>query len=115
MSTRITHTACPSCAKPIPFRTVLLATCPVWISCPACRAKLVGSRLVKLQGFVVVPVLALAGGILLALSPWSWKIKLAVICVTGFFLGVPNVLVTLKWGRYATRKSGSSIAGRAAR
>jgi len=110
-------TPCPQCERPIPFRTILVATCPVWISCPRCRTKLVGNRLVKLQGFVVVPVLALIGGVAVALTGWPWQTKLAVILIAGLALGVPNVLVTLKWGRYATRKepSGSHLRDRVAR
>jgi hypothetical protein len=73
--------------------------------------------LVKLQGFVVVPVLALVGGVAVALTECPWQTKLAVILVAGLALGVPNVFVTLKWGRYAIRKerSGSHLSGRVAR
>ena len=110
-------TTCPQCERPIPFRTILVATCPIWITCPSCSAKLVGNRLVKIQALVLVPLIALLGGITVALTQWSWELKLVLILFGGLALGVPNVFVALKWGRYAARRrpAGRHLTGGTAR
>jgi hypothetical protein len=81
----------------------MFAVYPVWISCPNCRAKLVGDRFIKIQGFVVVPILVimLCAAVMLKPRPVPHQLVLAILCT--LILAVPSVLATLKWGRYLLR------------
>jgi hypothetical protein len=75
----------------------------VWISCPNCRAKLVGDRFIKIQGFVVIPILVImfCAAVMLKPRPVSQQIALAILGT--LIIAVPNVVATLRWGRYQLR------------
>jgi hypothetical protein len=91
---------CPHCGQPIPFRTVLFAAYPVWISCPSCHAKLVGDRFIKIQGFVIIPALAIILGLAVALARRPFLYQIALVIIGGLIIALPNVIATLRWGRY---------------
>ena len=94
---------CPHCKQPIPFRTILFAPYPVWISCPNCRTKLVGDRFIKIQGFVVVPILAIMLGVAIVLTRQPLLYELGMVIVGSFVVAIPCVAATLRWGRYILR------------
>lgn len=94
---------CPHCSQPIPFRTVLFSPYPVWISCPSCRAKLVGDCFIKIQGFVIVPILGIMLGIAAALTRRPFLHQIALVVVGGVIIGLLNVIATIRWGRYFLR------------
>ena len=63
---------CPRCATQIGLATIAFAAYPVWISCPSCRAALVGNRFVKIQGIVVV----ISAGAIALLVVWAARAEL---------------------------------------
>ena len=81
----------------------MFALCPVWISCPSCRAKLVGDRFIKVQGFVVVPILAIALAVAVVVTRRPILLQIGLMVIGGFIVALPNVVATLKWGRYLLR------------
>jgi hypothetical protein len=95
--------SCPHCSQPIRFRTILFAAYPVWISCPSCHAKLVGSRFVKIQGFVLIPILGVTLGLAVVLTRQPFLYQIALAVGGSFIIGLPNVAATLRWGRYLLR------------
>lgn len=56
---------CANCDQPIGFKTLLFSIFPVWVTCPHCQAKLVGSRLVRLvvlvQSLVIAAIFVFLG------------------------------------------------------
>jgi hypothetical protein len=99
--------SCPHCKQPIRARTILLSPCPVWITCPECRTKLVGNWLIKIQGVIVTVVSAFLGiAVVRAESPLSQKITFVI--VAALMIGLLNVFITLRWGRYQLRASSAS-------
>lgn len=91
---------CPSCTKKIGFRTIALATFPVWLSCPHCRTKLRGNAFIKAQGFVIIPALVAVPGILIFLSDLGWSQKAAACVLLVSVVSLTNIIATLVWGRY---------------
>jgi hypothetical protein len=94
---------CPHCNKPIPFRTIVFAVYPVWISCPSCRAKLVGDRFIKIQGFIVIPILAILLAVAVNFTGCPLLHQLELVVIGGFIVALPNVVATLKWGQYSLK------------
>jgi len=94
---------CPGCKQRIPFYAVLLAAYPIWIECPNCKAKLVGNRLVKIQG-AIAPVLAVAAVVAIVLSRLSLQHRIGLASLCAVALALLNVFITLKWGQYLPRK-----------
>src|SRR6267142_3170013 len=95
---------CPNCNRPIPFRTVLFAAYPVWLSCPGCGAKLVGDRFIKIQGFVIVPLMLSSSALLVVLTHRPFLYRLALVPIAALIIAFPNVMATLMWGRYLLRR-----------
>jgi uncharacterized protein YbaR (Trm112 family) len=94
---------CPDCRQRIPFRTVLLAAYPIWIACPSCKAKLVGNRLIKIQG-AIAPVLAVIVVVAIMSTPLSLQQQMGLAFPGAAAFALLNVFITLKWGRYLPRK-----------
>lgn len=92
--------SCPSCTKPIGFRTIAFATFPVWLRCPHCRTKLRGNAFIKVQGFVIIPVLVAVPSALIFLSDLGWSEKALACVLVVSAVSIPNIVATLVWGRY---------------
>jgi hypothetical protein len=99
---------CPSCQKPIPFHTIAFAAFPMWLTCPRCRARLVGGPFVVAQTAVVLlaaaAVTAWACAALMGpptLVTGAKAVGLALLVVIPFAAG--NVAVTMLWGHYHKR------------
>ena len=101
---------CPACGAPIPFKTVFFAVAPIWIRCPACRAKLTGNWLVHLVA-VSVAFLAAAGAV--AVMVWTWDARpplwqtvaalAGLVVVLGVVIAFPVTRLALRHGRYRRR------------
>jgi len=93
---------CPQCNERIPASTILLAPCPIWISCPKCRTELVANTLVRVQGVVIVILATL-------LTIWvldhfhSWKDRIPWLLGGVAVIGPINTFITLRWGSYRRR------------
>ena len=94
---------CPHCSEKIPARTILLAPCPIWISCPKCRAPLIAGTLIMVQGIVIVAVAA-------AFALWvlrhfaAWRDRVLWLLAGVVVIGTVNTFITLRWGSYRDRK-----------
>ena len=94
--------ACPNCQSQITPGVILRSPLPVWITCPKCGAKLVGDRLVKLQGLMAVPI-----GILVAWFSFRFATPeihplLVLVLFATLAIGAMTY-ITLKWGSYRIR------------
>lgn len=101
---------CPNCHQKISPGTILRSPFPVWITCPECGAKLVGNRLVKLQGVLVIPLTALIVWLALAFGAIVAHPLLALLILVALFIA-GMTYVTLRWGSYRTRSLGEQQAG----
>jgi hypothetical protein len=100
---------CPHCKQPIRFGTIMFGICPVWVICPECHTKLVGNWLIKSQGLLVTFVSALLGiAVVRAEAPTAQKISFVIVAAV--MIGLPNVFVTLRWGRYQLRAPTASAS-----
>ena len=94
---------CPQCSEKIPARTILLAPCPIWISCPKCQAPLITGTLIRVQGVAIVAVTAVfALRVLRHFAAWRervpWLLAGVVVIVA------VNTFITLRWGNYRDRR-----------
>ena len=93
---------CPECQAKIPARTILLAPCPIWISCPQCHTALVAGTFIRVQGVVLVLVTtAFTLGVLGHFVFWSDRL-LWLLVGTAVLVAV-NTFITLRWGSYQRR------------
>jgi hypothetical protein len=98
---------CPRCRQRIGYLQVAMATCPIWLTCSNCRAKLTGGLFVRAQAFVVLAMSA----VVVALSLWllwpSTTFSALLLIGTWFLILIPfallNVWLTLKCGQYSCR------------
>ena len=96
---------CPGCNQPIPFHTIAFAAFPVWITCPWCRARLVGGPFVVAQTAVVLVSAAVVTAwacVAFVAPPFlangAKAVGIALLAVIPFAAG--NVVATMRWGRY---------------
>ena len=100
--------ACPQCNRRFGFLQIAFATHPLRLTCPACKARLVGGPLCRLQGVCIVSVSI----IVVMLNLWAfWPPTLgSILKVFGISIAVLipyaafNTLITMKWGRYSLRE-----------
>ncbi len=102
--------ACPKCSHRITLDQILFAAFPLWLTCRNCKAKLIGGLFIHLQALFILSVIFILA--VLALTFWTyWSPTLFEIQMVGgisLAIMIPfaaiNVLVTMKWGRYALRR-----------
>ena len=63
-----------------------------------------GDRLIKIQGFLVIPILGALAGFAIVSSGFTASQKVGLLLLAGIGVGLPNIFVTLKWGQYLLRK-----------
>ena len=98
---------CPHCKQPIRASTLMFSLCPVWITCSQCHTRLVGNWLMKIQSIVVAVMGVLFTlAVLRAESPLSHKITFLMVAL--LMISLPNVFITVKWGRYHLRAPSAS-------
>jgi len=98
--------ACPRCKSKIRFHTVLFALCPIWITCPSCKTRLTGNILLEVQAFVII-ILGLVGGgaLVSAWQKFHFSLPAGALIMFGsvFSIVLPNVYITLKYGKFFER------------
>lgn len=97
-----TMNQCPRCSEKIPASTILLAPCPIWISCPKCRTALVAGTFIKVQGVAIVIVTA-AFTLFVLRHFASWTDRVLWLLAGTVVIVAVNTFITLRWGRYQCR------------
>jgi hypothetical protein len=64
----------------------------------------VGDRFIKFQGFVLIPILAIILAIAVVLTRRPFLQQITVLVIGAFIIALPNVVATLRWGRYLLRR-----------
>jgi hypothetical protein len=98
---------CPNCTEAIPWKTIVFAACPVWISCPACRASLVGGGFIKLQAIEVLATTVIFT-LAVLISSRAWEQRVPILLIGALIISLANTFITLKWGKYVPRKTYAS-------
>lgn len=98
--------SCPVCSTRISFWAMLFAFCPVWVTCPNCRSRLVGDLFVGTVAIVAGLVGLICGyATVYAVRAYglSFESTVAALPVLMVALVLPNVFVALRWGRFSVR------------
>jgi len=64
----------------------------------------VGDRFIKIQGFVIVPLMLSSSALLVVLTHRPFLYRLALVPIAALIIAFPNVMATLMWGRYLLRR-----------
>jgi len=104
---------CPSCGEQITFKSFAWSVLPVWITCPSCKTRVVGNRLVQV---LAIAQSALATLIALAAAVWvpfllfasgrevSDAIEITLLFgtfATIFLIWLAGAFLARRFGRYA--------------
>ena len=93
---------CPECNEKIPARTILLAPCPIWISCPKCRTALIADTFIRVQGIAIVALTA--AFTIYVLRHFTSRTDRVLWLIAGVAVIVAvNTFITLRWGSYKRR------------
>ena len=93
---------CPQRSENIPATTILLASCPIWISCPKCLTDLIAGTFIRVQGVGIVIVTA--GFALYVLRHFALRTDRVLWLLAGVVVVVVlNTFIALSWGSYRRR------------